>query len=193
LKFAKSGNFGYIHTQNKSGMGRKHCLSGICGLELQNATATAGAVLTEGAKRCGKTGAADHAARSTLSVQNPDHARSCQEMADTKPPLLLKGETPRLTDGWQRSPALWDAVRFEVDKRQLPWRFIRAGSADVPAGNVTAQTGRGRFARILTRTVSGCEINTDKMCVPSFPGWFPQADNTPFAVKTACQPFRSAA
>jgi len=74
-------------------------------------------------------------------------------LADTKPSLLLKGETPRLIDEWQISPVLWDAVRFEVDKRQDPGQFILTGSS-VPADNVTAHTGTGRFARILMRPMS---------------------------------------
>jgi predicted AAA+ superfamily ATPase len=86
-------------------------------------------------------------------MQDPDKARSYREMADTKPSLLLKGENPRLIDEWQMSPVLWDAVRFEVDKRGVPGQFILTGSA-VPADNVTAHTGTGRFARILMRPMS---------------------------------------
>ena len=112
-----------------------------------------GAVLIEGAKWCGKTSTASNVARSTLYMQDPDNARSYREMADTKPSLLLKGESPRLIDEWQMSPALWDAVRFEVDKRKETGQFILTGSA-VPADNVTAHTGTGRFARILMRPMS---------------------------------------
>ena len=125
----------------------------ICDTELQNALATMGAVLIEGAKWCGKTTAASNIARSTLFMQDPDNARSYHEMADTKPSLLLKGETPRLIDEWQMSPVLWDAVRFEIDKRRSTGQFILTGSA-VPVDNVTAHTGTGRFARILMRPMS---------------------------------------
>ena len=128
-------------------------LSRICDSELQNALATTGAVLIEGAKWCGKTSTAANVACSTLFMQDPDNTRSYQQMADTKPSLLLKGETPRLIDEWQMSPVLWDAVRFEVDKRGAPGQFILTGSA-VPADNVTAHTGTGRFARILMRPMS---------------------------------------
>ena len=112
-----------------------------------------GAVLIEGAKWCGKTSTAAHVAKSTLLMQDPDHARSYQQMADTKPSLLLKGENPRLIDEWQMAPTLWDAVRYEVDKRGTTGQFILTGSA-VPADNVTAHTGTGRFARIIMRTMS---------------------------------------
>jgi predicted AAA+ superfamily ATPase len=134
-------------------MSKNNYLSRTCDFELQNALATMGATLIEGAKWCGKTSAAANIAQSTLFMQDPDKTQSYQELADTKPSLLLQGENPRLIDEWQMSPVLWDAVRFEVDKRGLPGQFILTGSA-VPADNVTAHTGTGRFARILMRPMS---------------------------------------
>ena len=134
-------------------MNQDNYLSRVCDSELQEALATMGAVLIEGAKWCGKTSTAMNEAKSTLFMQDPDNTRAYQQMADTKPSLLLKGETPRLLDEWQMSPLLWDAVRFEVDKRALPGQFILTGSA-VPADNVPAHTGTGRFARILMRPMS---------------------------------------
>jgi len=134
-------------------MSKNSYLSRICDFELKNALAAMGATLIEGAKWCGKTSAAANVAQSTLFMQDHDKAFSYQEMADTKPSLLLQGESPRLIDEWQMAPVLWDAVRFEVDKRGMPGQFILTGSA-VPADNVTAHTGTGRFARILMRPMS---------------------------------------
>ncbi len=125
----------------------------ICDVELQNALDTMGAVLIEGAKWCGKTSTAANVARSALFMQDPDRARSYQKMADAQPSLLLKGENPRLIDEWQVAPVLWDAVRFEVDKRNLAGQFILTGSS-VPPDNAAAHTGTGRFARILMRPMS---------------------------------------
>jgi predicted AAA+ superfamily ATPase len=134
-------------------MNKIQYLARICDSELQNALATMGAVLIEGAKWSGKTSTAANVAKSTLFMQDPDNARSYQQIADTKPSLLLKGENPRLIDEWQMSPVLWDAVRYEVDKRGQTGQFILTGSA-VPADNLTAHTGTGRFARILMRPMS---------------------------------------
>jgi Predicted ATPase (AAA+ superfamily) len=139
-------------------MNKSKYLSRICDYELQNALDTMGAVLIEGAKWCGKTSTAANIARSTLFMQDPDNTRSYLQAADTKPSLLLKGNTPRLLDEWQMAPALWDAVRFEVDKRGLTGQFILTGSA-VPADNTTVHTGTGRFARILMRPMSLYESN----------------------------------
>ncbi|MDR3180497.1 MAG: DUF4143 domain-containing protein [Prevotellaceae bacterium] len=134
-------------------MNNNKYLQRVCDAELQQALATMGAVLIEGAKWCGKTSTALNVAKSALFMQDPDNAHSYQQMADTKPSLLLKGENPRLIDEWQMSPVLWDAVRFEVDKRGKPGQFILTGSA-IPADNVTAHTGTGRFARMLMRPMS---------------------------------------
>ncbi|MDR0574658.1 MAG: DUF4143 domain-containing protein [Tannerella sp.] len=139
-------------------MDKSNYLPRVCDLELQEALAIMGAVLIEGAKWCGKTSTAAHIAKSTLFMQDPDNARSYRQIADTKPSLLLKGEVPRLLDEWQMAPTLWDAVRFEVDKRGLTGQFILTGSA-VPADNVTAHTGTGRFARVLMRPMSLYESN----------------------------------
>ncbi len=134
-------------------MSEKSYLLRLCDQELQIALESSGAVLVEGAKWCGKTRTASNVAKSILYMQDPDNTVSFQAMADTKPSLLLKGETPRLIDEWQIAPVLWDAVRFEVDKREDEGQFILTGSA-VPADNVTAHTGTGRFSRMLMRPMS---------------------------------------
>ncbi len=134
-------------------MSESSYLSRLSDHELQMALQSSGAVLIEGAKWCGKTRTASKAAKSILYMQDPDNTVSYQAMADTKPSLLLKGETPRLIDEWQMAPVLWDAVRFEVDKRGDTGQFILTGSA-VPVDNVTAHTGTGRFSRMLMRPMS---------------------------------------
>ena len=61
---------------------------------------------------------------------------------------------PRLIDEWQLAPKLWDAVRFEVDKRDEFNQFILTGSA-VPADlKEITHTGTGRISRMLMRPMS---------------------------------------
>lgn len=134
-------------------MSKKPYLSRLCDAELKLALQSAGAVLIEGAKWCGKTSTAGKAARSIVYMQDPDNTKAYQAIADTKPSLLLKGETPRLIDEWQVAPVLWDAVRFEVDQRAERGQFILTGSA-VPPDNVTAHTGTGRISRLMMRPMS---------------------------------------
>jgi hypothetical protein len=134
-------------------MSKKKYLSRLCDTELQLALKSAGAVLIEGAKWCGKTSTANNAAKSVVYMQDPDNTMSYQAMADTKPSLLLKGNNPRLIDEWQVAPVLWDAVRFEVDKKAERGLFILTGSA-VPPENITAHTGTGRISRMIMRPMS---------------------------------------
>lgn len=128
-------------------------LQRICDKLLASELKASGAVLIEGAKWCGKTSTAQQAARSSLYMQDPDKTSSYLAAADTKPSLLLNGETPKLIDEWQMAPVLWDAVRFEVDKRNKPGQFILTGSA-VPSDNLVAHSGTGRISRLLMRPMS---------------------------------------
>lgn len=114
---------------------------------------SAGAILIEGAKWCGKTRTAKEKAASVLFMQDPDSAQSHLRTADTKPSLLLEGDVPRLIDEWQTAPVLWDAVRFAVDERNRPGQFILTGSS-VPQDDAVMHTGTGRISRVLMRPMS---------------------------------------
>ena len=113
-----------------------------------------GAVLIEGAKWCGKTTTAEQVAQSILYMQDPANKKQNLEMADLNPSIILQGDTPRLIDEWQLAPKLWDAVRFEVDRRDEFGQFILTGSS-VPADtSAISHTGTGRISRMLMRTMS---------------------------------------
>jgi len=112
-----------------------------------------GAVLIEGPKWCGKTRSAEEVAGSVLYMQDPDTAKANKLIAQTKPSLLLDGETPRLLDEWQVAPELWNAVRFAVDKRRAKGQFILTGSV-IPTRTDDMHTGTGRIARMKMRTMS---------------------------------------
>jgi len=114
---------------------------------------TMGAVLIEGAKWCGKTSTARRMAGSVLMLQDPDQQENFKMTTQTKPSLLLRGNTPRLLDEWQMYPVLWDAVRFAVDQRGEVGQFILTGSA-VPADGAAMHTGTGRITRMLMRPMS---------------------------------------
>ena len=120
---------------------------------LKRKLSASGAVLIEGPKWCGKTWTATAASNSQLFMQDPDRQVSYLKAADTKPSLLLQGETPRLLDEWQTAPVLWDAVRFAVDQRGEAGQFILTGSA-VPSDNVVQHSGTGRISRMVMRPMS---------------------------------------
>ncbi|MDO4987000.1 MAG: DUF4143 domain-containing protein [Candidatus Saccharibacteria bacterium] len=113
-----------------------------------------GAVLIKGPKWCGKTWTAEEQANSFLLMDDPDHKEQNIALAKNSPRIALEGDTPRLIDEWQLVPKLWDAVRFEVDKRGKPAQFILTGSA-VPADmSEVDHSGTGRIATLLMRPMS---------------------------------------
>ena len=113
-----------------------------------------GAVLIEGAKWCGKTTSAKHIAKSVIEMDRPDMTQQYQQMARIKPSNLLEGEVPHLIDEWQIAINIWNAVRYEVDRRGEFGQFILTGSS-VPAKlDESMHTGTGRIVRMRMRPMS---------------------------------------
>lgn len=126
---------------------------------LDEALESAGAVLIEGPKWCGKTWTDANKSKSILYMQDPDTRDSNIKAASVKPSLLLQGETPRLIDEWQVAPVLWDSVRHEVDMRSEEGQFILTGSATPVMDEQISHTGTGRISRIRMRPMSLFESN----------------------------------
>ncbi|MDR3093556.1 MAG: DUF4143 domain-containing protein [Bacteroidales bacterium] len=114
----------------------------------------AGAVLVEGPKYCGKTTTAEQQAKSTLYMADPEKKKLYLQLANLNVKMLLTGECPRLLDEWQLAPQLWDAIRFEVDRRNAEGQFILTGSAVPVANDDISHSGTGRFAWITMRPMS---------------------------------------
>ena len=135
----------------------------------------AGAVLVKGPKWCGKTRTCERHSASQVFMQDPDRSADLVALAETKPSVLLKGPEPRLIDEWQMAPALWDAVRFALDRGHGRGRFILTGSATPTVE--PAHTGVGRIARLLMRTMalfesgeSSGEVSLGGLFEGSYPG-----------------------
>jgi uncharacterized protein len=122
--------------------------------ELLQRLQSAGAVVLEGPKACGKTATALQVAASSVMLDLDAAARASVEI---DPRLPLTGATPRLIDEWQLAPAIWNGVRREVDARKTSGQFILTGSA-TPADDATRHTGAGRFAHLRMRTLSLFEM-----------------------------------
>ena len=112
---------------------------------------SAGAVLIEGPKACGKTFTAEQQAASAIYLDIDDNARA---MLQVQPALALAGQSPRLIDEWQLDATrVWNQVRAEVDRQQATGRFILTGSA-TPPDDARRHSGAGRFARLTMRPMS---------------------------------------
>ena len=121
---------------------------------LERRLAGTGAVLIEGPKWCGKTTTAAQHAGTIVYLDDPLHLEQNLSMADINPQAFMPGTPPVLIDEWQLAPKLWDAVRFEVDRRGKPGQFILTGSAVPAATNNIHHSGTGRFAWLTMRPMS---------------------------------------
>ena len=115
---------------------------------------SAGAVLIQGPKWCGKSTTALQIAKSSVMLGNPQVLRNTQELVLSNPSYLLSGETPRLFDEWQTVPELWDSIRYEVDMRGSKAQFILTGSATPIDTDKIMHTGTGRYAWVRMRPMS---------------------------------------
>jgi predicted AAA+ superfamily ATPase len=135
-------------------MAKKNYRPRICDRLVNIKLASAGALLIEGPKWCGKTWTGRHASKSVLYMQDPDRSAGYLKLAETMPSQLLQGDKPRLIDEWQEAPVLWDAVRFDVDQTGEWGQYILTGSAVPRDDQMPKHTGTGRIARLRMRTMS---------------------------------------
>ena len=122
----------------------------IVDAELRELLGSAGAVVIEGPKACGKTMTASQQAASRVLLDIDQAAR--QALA-VEPALVLLGARPRLLDEWQVAPELWNQVRRAVDGADQPGQFLLTGSA-APADDASRHTGAGRVALLRMRPMS---------------------------------------
>lgn len=118
---------------------------------LADRLASAGAVLIEGPRACGKTRTAEQAARSAVYLDRDETALTALQV---DPSLVLGGEPPQLVDEWQLDATrVWNQVRAQVDTRQATGQFVLTGSS-VPDDDARRHSGAGRFARLMMRPMS---------------------------------------
>lgn len=115
--------------------------------------ATFGAVCVEGPKWCGKTWTSSQHSRSRVFLADPSGNFQNRNLAEMDPPLVLKGDSPRLIDEWQEVPAIWDAIRFRVDETGKAGQFLLTGSA-TPKTKGILHSGAGRISTVRMRPMS---------------------------------------
>ena len=121
---------------------------------LKRRLAGVGAVLIEGPKWCGKTTTAVQQAKTVLYMDDPSQIKQNISMANINPSALLQGITPVLIDEWQLAPKLWDAIRFEVDRKCRPGMYLLTGSAVPAKTEEINHSGTGRFAWLTMRPMT---------------------------------------
>ncbi|MCP5156193.1 MAG: ATP-binding protein [Ectothiorhodospiraceae bacterium] len=117
------------------------------------------AIALEGPRGVGKTETARRRAKTVHQLDDPAQGA----IAEADPARVLTGTPPLLIDEWQRVPAVWDAVRREVDRGSPPSRFLLTGSAS-PASAPT-HSGAGRIVSVRMRPLSLSERGLDEPAV----------------------------
>lgn len=125
-----------------------------------------GAVLIQGPKWCGKTTTAQRFAESSLSLSDPAGDFAALQLARIDPAQAIVGATPRLIDEWQEEPKLWDAIRFECDRRTgEPGQFLLTGSATPNDADQPMHSGIGRISRLRMETMTLAELEVSSGAV----------------------------
>jgi uncharacterized protein len=120
--------------------------------ELDELFGTLSALALEGPKGVGKTETAQRRARTVVRLDDPAQ----REIARAEPERILAGGGPVLLDEWQRTPAVWDAVRRAVDDGTPPGPFLLTGSA-VPSDDEEdpeRHSGAGRIDALRMRPMT---------------------------------------
>ena len=112
-----------------------------------------GAICIQGPKWCGKTWTSAFHAESEILIGNPEGNFQNRRLAQLSPALILPGNTPRLIDEWQDVPSIWDAVRYEVDRRNEKGQFILTGSS-TPKRKGILHSGAGRIGTLNMHPMS---------------------------------------
>ena len=115
---------------------------------------TSGAVLLKGPKWCGKSTSASQIAKSIIYMQDPSTREQNIALAKASPKVFLAKETPLLIDEWQTIPFIWDAIRFEIDQRNVFNQFILTGSSSPTETNKITHSGLGRISTLVMRPMS---------------------------------------
>lgn len=132
------------HNVDKTGIRPDGYIPRIVDDQVQRYLSLFGAVEISGTKWCGKTWTARAHGESITYVDQGDNL----EIAKADPLLMLEGDHPHVIDEWQQAPAIWNAVRHEIDQaRKLRGAWILTGSS-TPSHEEDRHSGAGRIGRI---------------------------------------------
>ena len=117
----------------------------------QDCLRTFGCVNVRGPKGCGKTRICRELCNSEILLEG----NNC-ELVSLDRSIALNGESPRLIDEWQAVPALWDDVRFMVDRTGEKGQYILCESLSLPEKERKKRlhSGIGRVCTIDIRPMS---------------------------------------
>lgn len=119
---------------------------------------TSGAIVVAGPKFCGKTTTCMLYQKSFVKL-NTKQAITMARM-DTR--AVLKGETPRLIDEWQKAPDIWNQVKDDLDFEYKFGKYILTGSSTPADKTEVHHSGASRIAPVKMRPMSLWESKESK-------------------------------
>lgn len=126
--------------------------------EIELKLKTSGAVVVAGPKFCGKTTTCMLYQKSFIKL-NTKQAINMARM-DTR--AVLKGDTPRLIDEWQKAPDIWNQVKDDLDFDYRFGKYILTGSSTPADKTEVHHSGAGRIAPVKMRPMSLWESKESK-------------------------------
>lgn len=126
--------------------------------EIELKLRTSGAVVVAGPKFCGKTTTCMLYQKSFVKL----NTKQAIAMARMNPKAVLKGETPRLIDEWQKAPDVWNQVKDDLDFDYQFGKYILTGSSTPADKTEVHHSGAGRIAPVKMRPMSLWESKESK-------------------------------
>ncbi len=126
--------------------------------EIELKLRTSGAVVVAGPKFCGKTTTCMLYQKSFVKL----NTKQAIAMARLNPKAMLKGETPRLIDEWQKAPDIWNQVKDDLDFNYEFGKYILTGSSTPADKTEVHHSGAGRIAPVMMRPMSLWESQDSK-------------------------------
>ncbi len=147
--------------------------------EIELKLRTSGAVVVAGPKFCGKTTTCMLYQKSFVKL----NTKQAITMARMNPKTVLKGETPRLIDEWQKAPDVWNQVKDDLDFDYQFGKYILTGSSTPVDKTEVHHSGAGRIAPVKMRPMSLWESKESKGTV-SLSELFNGGKNFPWDMNT---------
>lgn len=126
------------------------------GIELK--LKSSGAIVVAGPKFCGKTTTCMLYQKSFVKL----NTKQAIAMARMNPKAVLKGETPRLIDEWQKAPDIWNQVKDDLDFDYQFGKYILTGSSTPADKAEVYHSGAGRIASLKMRPMTLWESKESK-------------------------------
>lgn len=143
--------------------------------EIELKLKTSGAIVVAGPKFCGKTTTCMLYQKSFIKL----NTKQAIAMARMNTKAVLKGETPRLIDEWQKAPDIWNQVKDDLDFDYEFGKYILTGSSTPADKSEVHHSGAGRITPVKMRPMSLWESNESKGTV-SLQALFDGGNNYPW-------------